>query len=377
MWRCTQCETLNDDQNMHCIICGGLRAEQERQQSGKESPPHDSTTKMNESVSEDIGIDPYDEWVDDDGVDPYDATEPKDAFIHTVIWILVACIILSIFLFPDLKHLFVKRVSDENNVIATAQFEEEHDDFNWITSTIAVRTAEPPEEFAEAVGADALAEPTEELKRPTAHITSTPRPTPKLWPTATPTPAPITHVTAERSSYIHARSDASTVVLGELKEGEYIKFEGTKTTGADGYVWYKVEHNQKYGWVSSEWTKLARANEVPLYCSFDYSCVIEDNDCTSFFYWDDYYGEYELYDEGGYEDWYDFDYEVECSIYTIGDVNMRSGPGKDYSILATIKKDTIVTYLDEYSVDDRGVTWYLVLYNGREGWVSSKYAVLG
>jgi hypothetical protein len=30
-------------------------------------------------------------------------------------------------------------------------------------------------------------------------------------------------------------------------------------------------------------------------------------------------------------------------------------------------------YLGETSIDDRGVLWYKIKWNGREAWVSSKY----
>lgn len=61
--------------------------------------------------------------------------------------------------------------------------------------------------------------------------------------------------------------------------------------------------------------------------------------------------------------------------HTTGDVNMRSGPGLGYDSLAVISSGNTVEYLGESSVDERGVAWYHIRYNGKEGWGSSKYVV--
>ena len=55
---------------------------------------------------------------------------------------------------------------------------------------------------------------------------------------------------------------------------------------------------------------------------------------------------------------------------------MRSGPGLSYDDKGTLLSGSTATYLDEYSVDERGVTWYKISYNGGSGWVSSRYCEL-
>ncbi|MDO4866201.1 MAG: SH3 domain-containing protein [Clostridia bacterium] len=60
-------------------------------------------------------------------------------------------------------------------------------------------------------------------------------------------------------------------------------------------------------------------------------------------------------------------------IKTTGSVNLRTGAGLDYNSLCSIPKGTTLSY-DETRKDDRGVKWYHVFYDGRSGWVSSKYA---
>lgn len=52
-------------------------------------------------------------------------------------------------------------------------------------------------------------------------------------------------------------------------------------------------------------------------------------------------------------------------------VNIRSGPGLDYSIITTLPRDTVLSFLGE------APGWYKVqLKDGRQGWVSASYAQL-
>ena len=64
--------------------------------------------------------------------------------------------------------------------------------------------------------------------------------------------------------------------------------------------------------------------------------------------------------------------------YITGDTgksNVRTGPGLSYKSLGTLHKEESARYLHETSVDDRGVVWYKIKWNGREAWVSSRYTV--
>lgn len=63
-------------------------------------------------------------------------------------------------------------------------------------------------------------------------------------------------------------------------------------------------------------------------------------------------------------------------ITTTGSVHLRRGPGLDYKSICTIGEGTRLTYT-KTSVDDRGVLWYRVTYDGEKGWVSSVYAQEG
>ena len=57
-------------------------------------------------------------------------------------------------------------------------------------------------------------------------------------------------------------------------------------------------------------------------------------------------------------------------------MHLRRTPSLNGTVLATKKKGDKLTYLNETSTDNRGVTWYYVRANGGAGWVSSKYAKL-
>ena len=52
---------------------------------------------------------------------------------------------------------------------------------------------------------------------------------------------------------------------------------------------------------------------------------------------------------------------------------VRTGPGLDYKSIGVLHRDEDAKYLGETSVDDRGVLWYKIRWNGRSAWVSSMY----
>ena len=56
--------------------------------------------------------------------------------------------------------------------------------------------------------------------------------------------------------------------------------------------------------------------------------------------------------------------------------NVRTGPGLDYDTLGELSGGMELEFLNETSIDGRGVTWYKVRFEGREGWVSEKYTKL-
>ena len=65
------------------------------------------------------------------------------------------------------------------------------------------------------------------------------------------------------------------------------------------------------------------------------------------------------------------------TVKATGNVNLRKGPGLDYTDIGTVKKGKTASFLGTTKNDSRGVTWYKVSFNGKTGWVSSRYAKLG
>lgn len=65
-----------------------------------------------------------------------------------------------------------------------------------------------------------------------------------------------------------------------------------------------------------------------------------------------------------------------ATVTATGDVYVRFGPGMDYSALTSIDEGEVATYLGSTAVDERGVTWFKVFYDGCTGWVSSRYSEL-
>ena len=65
-------------------------------------------------------------------------------------------------------------------------------------------------------------------------------------------------------------------------------------------------------------------------------------------------------------------------VFTTGNVNLREGPGLDYTIVTAVPAD-FALYFDgddeSISTDAGGVDWYYVYYRDFEGWISSKDAV--
>ncbi len=128
---------------------------------------------------------------------------------------------------------------------------------------------------------------------------------------------------------VNVRSGAGTEyrVLGTAAKNSELSYLDEAKTDKNGVVWYRVRLNARtVGWVCSK------------YCAM-YAC----------------------------------DTTVEV---TGGEVHLRRTPSLNGTVLATMKQGDKLTYLNETSTDNRGVTWYYVSANGKTGWISSRYAKL-
>ena len=52
---------------------------------------------------------------------------------------------------------------------------------------------------------------------------------------------------------------------------------------------------------------------------------------------------------------------------------VHTGPGLNYKRLGVLHIGEDARFLGDTSVDDRGIPWYKIKWNGREAWVSSRY----
>lgn len=127
--------------------------------------------------------------------------------------------------------------------------------------------------------------------------------------------------------------------VGTLVRGECLTYLDETRYDAAGNAWYKAEY-YSYGevWVSAVYSELTYARTE----------AASDGDAGT---------------AGSY-------------IEATGNLNVRSGPGLGYADKGTIARGGTAAYLNDYSVDERGVTWYKISWNGGEGWVSSRYCEL-
>ena len=56
-----------------------------------------------------------------------------------------------------------------------------------------------------------------------------------------------------------------------------------------------------------------------------------------------------------------------------GKSHVRTGPGLDYKSIGVLHRGEDAAYLGETSIDERGVIWYKIRWDGRSAWVSSMY----
>lgn len=126
--------------------------------------------------------------------------------------------------------------------------------------------------------------------------------------------------------------------VGAIVKGECLRYLDQTRYDESGAAWYKVQ-NYSYGeaWVSSVYTELTQ----------NYTEATGDDVGT--------FGSY---------------------IRTEGSVNVRSGPGLAWDTLGELGSGVTATYQGNYSVDERGVTWYQIAFEGGSGWVSARYCTL-
>lgn len=144
-------------------------------------------------------------------------------------------------------------------------------------------------------------------------------------------------VYATANAYVRSGPGLSYSQLTGMYTGDYATYLGNTSYDSRGVAWYNVSFNGYTGWVSSAYTSLNG--------SYSYSAPSYNT-----------YGSY--------------------VVGTTGDSNVRTGPGLGYSSIGGLAQGESAPYLGDSSVDERGVVWYNISYNGRSAWVSSRYTSL-
>lgn len=116
--------------------------------------------------------------------------------------------------------------------------------------------------------------------------------------------------------------------LGTAEKDSHLTYLEENALDERGVVWYKVRYNSSTnGWVSSKYATL-------------------------------------------------HNYELKVTA-TKGQTYVRDAANLDSRELTVLHKGESGLFLDQTSVDGRGVAWYRISFDGKKGWVSSKYTTLG
>ena len=135
--------------------------------------------------------------------------------------------------------------------------------------------------------------------------------------------------------------------FGTLYKGQSATYLDSISYDDRGVAWYRISWNGRAGWVSSRYTVLSGAG--------------------SYYGGDEYYGDFSAPD---YSPYYD------TVFGSTGDSFVRTGPGLGYNSFGTLYKGQSAAFLGNISYDSRGVAWYNIRFNGRSGWVSSRYTTI-
>lgn len=119
-------------------------------------------------------------------------------------------------------------------------------------------------------------------------------------------------------------------IVNTMGEDDTAMYLGSNSYDDRGVMWYYISYEDTIGWVSSVYSEL----EHPEMLWFKWAKVVG------------------------------------------GKCNVRIGPGLGYKSLGVAYKDEVLDYLGNVSVDERGVEWYYVSFDGQTGWISSTYSEL-
>jgi len=119
-----------------------------------------------------------------------------------------------------------------------------------------------------------------------------------------------------------------------IAAGKTATYQGSRKKDSRGVSWLKVKYNGTTGWVSTRMASLSSSSSSKSYSGSG------------------------------------------RKVKATGSVHIRTSPSRSGRIIGAISYGTRLKYRGKSSKDGRGVRWYAVYYNGRKGWVSSRYSKL-
>ena len=122
-----------------------------------------------------------------------------------------------------------------------------------------------------------------------------------------------------------------------VPKGANVTYLGSRKKDSRGVAWLKVKYNGRTGWVSTRYATLKSSSSSSSHHSSSYSSG---------------------------------------RVRTTGSVHIRTSPSLHGKVLGSVGSGSRLKYRGKTSRDSRGVKWYAVTFNGRNGWVSSRYAYL-
>lgn len=203
--------------------------------------------------------------------------------------------------------------------------------------------------------------------------------------------------------HVRALPNLSGESLGVLREGQEANCLGGKSVDSRGVVWYEIDYKGMSGWVSSRYAWLNGVQSFGYVkvaggdCNMrddsnlngDILAVLKEGAVAAYLgntATDDRGVDWYFVSYNGLEGWVsskyaDFADDVSASYYTYVKatsykVNLRDEPSLSGKDLGTMNEGETASYLGEKSTDSRGVVWYKVRFEGKTGWVSSRYSKL-
>lgn len=136
-------------------------------------------------------------------------------------------------------------------------------------------------------------------------------------------------------------------ILTSVPTGQNLEYLGESSVDERGVTWYKVRYREEEMWGSSKYI-VVYLSEQGFEIDASEAESLEESSIGS-------------------------NPVNEAYAYTTGDVSLRSGPGLGYQSLCVVPNGTRLIWKQKEEVDERGVIWYYISYDGVLGWGSSKY----